>query len=31
MSARVAVLVLYCIGSVCFFAGSLLSLWMERR
>ena len=30
MTARIAVLVLYCCGSVCFLAGSVLSLWLER-
>jgi hypothetical protein len=31
MRVRVAVLVLYCVGSLCFLAGSLASLWLERR
>lgn len=31
MNPRIAALLLYCAGSVCFLAGSLLSLWLERR
>lgn len=28
---RKVVLVLYCVGSLCFLVGSLLSLWAERN
>lgn len=28
---RRVVLVLYCLGSLCFLAGSLLSLWEDAR